>query len=146
MKLPGDEQRCTRSGEEGIGLVVAIFILVVLAFSGAVIWRVNSVQTITATQGLMGAKALFAAKAGVQWAIFQISRDGDCAGAEWPGHFQLTEGGLASLQVVVTCTATQHQDNSAPYNVYDVLSVATNGAYPSRDFAQRRVRATIVDQ
>ena len=139
-------ERRERDGEEGIGLVVAIFILVVLAFSGAVIWRVNSVQAVTATQGLMGGKALFAAKAGVQWAIFQISRDGDCVGAEWPGNFALTEGGLAGLQVVVTCTATQHQDNSAPYNVYDVLAVASHGAYPSRDFAQRRVRATIVDQ
>ena len=131
-------------GEEGFGLVAATFILVFLAVSGAVIWRVNSVQSITSTQGLVGAKVLFAAKSGIQWAIYQIAQDRSCAA--FPAAFAFAEAGLQGMDVAVTCTPTAVQDNSAPYNVYTVVATATYGAYPSRDFTRRLVQATIVDR
>ncbi|MCA1856241.1 agglutinin biogenesis protein MshP [Massilia oculi] len=84
----------------GIGLITAIFLLVVLAALGVVAVSVSTSQRATATMDEQGARAYQAARAGVEWGAFQVLRLSQCP----TQSFALPEGStLAGFTVTVQC-------------------------------------------
>jgi Tfp pilus assembly protein PilX len=61
-----------RAGSRGFAIVSAIFILVVLAALGAFIVNVSTNQQIGSTLDLQGVRAYQAARAGIEWGIYQV--------------------------------------------------------------------------
>lgn len=58
--------------EHGFTIVSAIFLLVVLAGLGVAIARFSSIQHISSAQDMQGSRAYHAARAGLEWGIFQV--------------------------------------------------------------------------
>jgi len=56
----------------GFSIVAAIFLLVVLAALGAFILNVSSNQQIGSALDVQGARAYQAARAGIEWGVFQV--------------------------------------------------------------------------
>lgn len=90
-----------RTREAGVGIVTAIFLLVVLAGLGVAMVGIYTAQQSSANIDLLGARAYQAARAGLEWGIFRQTRNNVC-GAQ--SSFQMPAGtSLSGFTVVVTC-------------------------------------------
>lgn len=152
-----DMRRGMFSGS-GFAMVSAIFLLVILAALGAFMLTFSTVQHTTATTDIQGSRAYQAARAGIEWAAYQVL---DPAGATvvapanpaWPnfpacpGAFPAAAGfagtNLAGFGVVVDCAFTDHAEGSMSIRVYQLTSSATAGA---GSFAVTRVINTSVSK
>ncbi len=121
----------------GFALVPAVFLIVVVALLAAVALRISIGQQQTVTVALQQARALAAARAGIDWAAYR-ALNGTCAG----GTLNLGEASLSGYTVSVTCTATAFTEGNASYQSYSITATASTGIYGTPDFAQRVVRAT----
>jgi MSHA biogenesis protein MshP len=89
------------SHQAGVGIVTAIFLLVVLAGLGVAMVGIYTSQQAGANVDLLGAQAYQAARAGLEWGIFQ-ARAGNCT-ASTPIKMP-TGTTLSVFTVHVSCT------------------------------------------
>jgi len=101
------------SRQAGVGIVTAIFLLVVLAGLGVAMVGIFTSQQASSNLDLMGAQAYQAARAGLEWGIFQTRAGGKCAVTPTsPNPFTYAEKfampagtSLSAFTVYVNCTA-----------------------------------------
>jgi MSHA biogenesis protein MshP len=87
--------------QAGVGIVTAIFLLVVLAGLGTAMVGIYTSQQSSANLDLLGAEAYQAARAGLEWGIFQQRRSNSCAGST---RVDMPAGtSLSAFTVFVTC-------------------------------------------
>jgi MSHA biogenesis protein MshP len=94
-------QRLRRSA--GVGLITAIFLLVVLTGLGVAMVTVFSGQQASSALDVQGARAYQAARAGIEWGLFQKLRNNTCASASFAMPAGTT---LSGFVVTVTCQKT----------------------------------------
>lgn len=128
-----------RGRQTGAALIVAIFLLVVLALLGAVAVRLTGVQQQTANLSLLSERALLAARSGAQWAAYRALTSGTCGTASTT----LAEGGLNGFTVDITCSSSSHNEGGAVTTVYSLEAFARAGNYGSPDYVSRRISATV---
>jgi len=132
-----------RRRPRGFALVPALFLIVIVGALCAVGLRMTMAQQQTVISALQQARALAAARAGIDWqAYLAINSSGTCSG----GTLNLAETALAGYTVVVTCTVNSFVDGSTTYYSYTIASTATTGVYGTSDFVQRVVRATFTNE
>jgi MSHA biogenesis protein MshP len=124
----------------GFALVPAIFLIVVLAALAAFAVRIYGGQQQTVTLALQGARALAAARAGIEWSA-RRALNGDCS----TSSLALSESALAGFSVTVGCSSQSYATAAGTVNVYLLDALATRGVYGSPDFVSRRVRASFTD-
>jgi MSHA biogenesis protein MshP len=124
----------------GFALVPALFLLVVLGALGIVAIRVGTGQQQAVTMGLMQARALAAAKTGIEWGAYQALH-GTCTG----GTLTLTEGALSGFSVVVSCNYSNFTNGSGNNNYYSIQSAASAGTYGQPGYVHRAIVATLTD-
>lgn len=106
--------------EAGVGLVTAIFLLVVLAGLGVAMVSLYTSQQTAAALDVQGARAYQAARAGLEWGMFQQMRRGSCAAET---KLAMPAGtSLTGFTVVVTCT----QQAAAPQPLFLITASACN--------------------
>lgn len=147
-RLPSHSSRSRLNLQAGFSIVSAIFLLVILAAMGAMIVTFSTVQHATSAQDVQSARAYQAARAGIEWGLYQLLRP---ATPECEGSTQFSPSGTLSLAgelqpftVTVTCAA------SAPVNeggvttaIYTIESTASFGAEPGAlGYVERRLRIT----
>jgi MSHA biogenesis protein MshP len=152
MTLPHRARR-----QSGFSIVSAIFLLVVLSLLGALMLTFSTVQHSTASQDIQGSRAYHAARAGIEWGLFQLLRTGtqpapgcnpNAIGAPQfaSGTGTALGGTLATFNVTVTCIA----DPNGPYiengnatNIYTITATATSGASPGAEgYVERSLQVT----
>jgi MSHA biogenesis protein MshP len=125
----------------GFALVPALFLIVVVGLLAAVALRVTTAQQETVSLALQQARALSAARAGIDWAAYKAI-NGSCAG----GTLSLSAASLAGFTVVVTCAATAYTDGAGSFQAFTIASTASFGNYGTADFVRRVVRATFTTE
>lgn len=137
----------------GFAIVSAIFILVVLAALGAFIVTISSNQQIGSALDVQGVRAYQAARAGIEWGVYQVQATLDYnfsygtipplavgnaspdlrACPTSPASFSPTASTLSNFTVTVTCTETAGTSGSP--KIYTLRSTACNqpngGACPN---------------
>lgn len=125
----------------GFALVSAIFILVVLAALGAFIVNISTSQHIGSALDVQGVRAYHAARAGIEWGVYQVQataaydfgytppynpNDRRCPGGGISSTDSFTPAAptMAAFVVTVTCAATA--DTNGGPTVYSVTSTACN--------------------
>jgi MSHA biogenesis protein MshP len=101
-------ERSPAHPDAGFTLVSVLFILVVLAALGAAMANISMRQQMGSAAELESARAFQAARAGVEWAAFQVLRN-PAPPAAAPACFATTSfsaSGLADYTVTVSCTRT----------------------------------------
>lgn len=127
----------------GFAIVSAIFILVVLAVLGAFMVNVSTNQQIGSALDVQGVRAYQAARAGIEWGLYQQIHNGTCTAAT---NLALAATTLSTFTVTVTCSSTVDA-NDGP-TVYTVTSTACNvaggcpAAIPSSSYIERRLDVT----
>jgi MSHA biogenesis protein MshP len=93
----------TRRRSRGVGLVTAIFLLVVLAGLGVALVTIFTSQQQTILLDEQGARAHQAARAGIEWGLFHRLRDKTCTDGS-KNAVALSGEVLSQFTVRVTCT------------------------------------------
>jgi len=127
--------------QQGISLVPALFLMIVLAALGVVAVRLNAVQSQTVVLAMQSARAYSAARAGIEWSAYQALVVGSCVNSS----ITLTEAGLAGFTVDTTCAVSVHTEGPSTVQVYTIDAFARSGLYGTPDYVSRRIRSTITD-
>jgi MSHA biogenesis protein MshP len=128
--------------QSGFSLVTAIFLLVVLGTLGAMMATFFSTQQQSSALDVMGSRAYQAARAGIEWAAFNVSQQpagSGCTGISSPLFAAGTlAADLSLFTVTLTCTSTSAVEGGSTVYVYDFLSTASSGGVPgSADYVER---------
>ena len=136
--------------QRGFTLVTAIFILVVLVSLAAAITLISTSQQLGSAADIQGAKAYQAARAGIEWGVYQVTRASTCSAST---TFTLTPASLSDFTITVECTP--FTDASTGPTVYRIIATACNrpgtgGSCPNTDaggpgsnYIERRLQVSI---
>ncbi len=128
------------SKQTGFTLIAAIFLLVVVAGLVAYAINIRVVQQTTLVYGVQGARALQAARSGLEWGIARSFTLNACPA---PAAFVIPDTALNAFNVTVTCTETAHTEGATTIEAYRLTSTATSGGFGTLDFIQRGMLATV---
>lgn len=148
-----------RQQARGFTLVSVVFILVVLAALGAALASISIRQQMGSAASLESARALQAARAGLEWAAFQALRN-PAPPAAAPACFattSFTATGLSAYTITVSCTRTPGagtvSDGTTALAFYTLVANACNapsgGACPASGtpnltYVERQLTWTVV--
>ena len=128
------------SRREGFSLISAVFLVVVVSAACAAMLGMVGAERRSSTLGILGSRALQAARSGIEWATAKaVGNPAACP----TGTFNLSQGALGGFQVTVTCTRTQHDENGSTWSTFRLRSDAQRGSFGSFDYAFRRVESTV---
>jgi MSHA biogenesis protein MshP len=141
VRLPGRLQ-------QGFGLVSAIFLVVVLSALGAAMASLSAMQHASAAMDVLEVRAYHAARAGLEWGLYQSLVRSSCPGSANPTSFTPPAPTLSGFTVKVTCVNTTDANTNPPVQVRQIVSTAcyipNGGACPeqgsSSDYVERVVQ------
>jgi MSHA biogenesis protein MshP len=109
MRTPDITRRLRQTG---FGLVSAIFLVVVLALLGTAMVAISTTQQQSSALDIEGVRAYQAAKAGIEWGLYQRLQLGVCTGAN--ANVPLPPGtSLSGFTVTVVCRPDTFLGNTA---------------------------------
>ena len=126
---------------QGFTLVGAVFILVVLSLAASFVVTIATVSHLTTSFAVAGSKALFAAKSGIQWAVFQVVNDPLNCFANT--NLVLTQAGVSGYTTQVTCSLSTFTEGVTTFNVFTLTSIASRGSFGDQYYVQRQLQATV---
>jgi MSHA biogenesis protein MshP len=107
--------------KRGFSLISAIFLLVVLSALGAAIVNVTTAQHAGSALDVQGARAYQAARAGVEWGLYQ-KVNGSCAASS--SFAMPATSALSQFSVTVACVKTASV--TPGLDRYQVIAIACN--------------------
>jgi len=136
-----------QSSQRGFSLISGIFLLVVIAALGTFAVTLSTTQNQSQAQDVLGSRAYQAARAGIEWAAFNVNQQIASAPAAWNGCTQgatplgTLNGNLSVYTVTVNCSAASFVEGTSWIWIYDVSAVAkTTGSSPaSPNYTERQV-------
>ena len=125
-----------------MGLMSALFVLVVMAVFGAMMVEMAGVQRRTSLLALQGTRALHAATAGLEWGMHEALAASACPAST---TINLSEGGLRGFRVSVSCSSSAHREAGDTFDIYSLTVVAEYANFGDLDYTRRRLVATLTD-
>jgi len=127
--------------QRGMSLVVAIFLITVIATLAAFAMTVGTATRESENLQLQADRAMAAARAGMEWAAYRVRVAGVCPA----GAFPLTQGALSGFRVTITCVSnTGPHDAPSNYRMYGVRSFAQWGNFGASNYASRTIDETFI--
>ena len=130
----------------GFALILAVFLIVTLAAIGVYLVTVSTGQVQAVSQDEQSVRAYRAARAGLEFAIFQRLRNS--AACTTPVPF--TNPGLSGFRAEVTCAqvGSAETEGASTVTVYRVISKGCNAnpcspATPDQTYVERELQTTI---
>jgi MSHA biogenesis protein MshP len=139
-------RQVARGRTGGFALVPALFLVVVLGALALVAVRVGNGQQHAVTMGLLQARALAAARAGVEWGAYRaLAPAPNVALCTASTTLNLSEAALNGFTVVVSCSSTAFANGAATSHSYTINATATTGTYGQPMYVRRVFSATFTD-
>lgn len=149
-----ESKELARLAQRGFSIVTAIFLIVVLALLGVYIVSVTGIQQSSQQIDLQGVRAYHAARAGIEWAAFQVLDPNNtlnpatCGTAfvtcpASPATLPALAGSLSPFTVTVTCSATATTEGNREIRVFAITSTATAGTAGTPGYVNRQLQATL---
>ena len=111
------------STQRGVSLITAIFLLVVLAGLAAAMVNVSIMQNTSSAMDVQGARAYQAARAGIEWGVYQQLKNTACVAST---SFVPPAPTMSAFTVTVGCTATSYAAATPNITVYRITATACN--------------------
>jgi MSHA biogenesis protein MshP len=121
-----------RRPQRGMSLVVAIFLIVIIALLSAFAVSVGNATTQSTNQRLYADRAQAAAEAGLEWGAYNALALGACDGTPPYPVLNLAQGSLSGYRVEVQCVAHG--------GVFDITAFAQRGNFGQADYASRQLQ------
>jgi MSHA biogenesis protein MshP len=132
--------------ESGFVLPTAIFLLVILAALAAYMVSLSRTSHLSSALDIQGARAYLAARAGIEWAAWQVidpQTQPPTSTTPCPAATTLTlTGTLAAFKVDLACIRTPATDGADAVAIYQITSTATSGAIGEVDYVERQIQAS----
>ena len=144
------ERTAHRKRLRGFSVAAAVFLLVVLAALAAFLLTVGGLQQTSSNLDLQGAKSYQAARAGIEWGVFQALRNVSCTPS--PGVSFSLPGDLSDFTVTVECDQTPYDEipTSATKKVFRIFATVCNRPSGGRCpglvgplYVERQLQATV---
>ena len=147
-----------KSNQQGFSLITAIFLLVVLATLMGYMVSLRVVQQTMVVMNVQGARALQAARSGLEYGVYQVLGPGAtvASAAAWcaaPGSvsFDATESALNSFTVTLGCSLSDHDEGVVTVTSYQIDALAENGDFTlgsdaPPDYVSRKIRVTVSNE
>lgn len=134
--------------QRGFSLVSAIFLLIVVAALGTFAVTVSGTQHQSAALDVLGTRAYHAARAGMEWGVYQVIRNPGgitCSVAGASNAITLPAGTtLAPFTVNLVCQSyAPVTEGSATLSAYRLTSTATMGTAGAPDRVERVIAVTL---
>jgi MSHA biogenesis protein MshP len=123
------------SRERGMSLVVAIFLITVIASLAAFAVTIGTATRESENLQLQADRALAAARAGVEWGAFRALVQTSCPGSNNPTVFNLNQAALRGFRVTVTCQRL----SIGATETFEIVSFAQWSNFGAANYAYRRV-------
>jgi MSHA biogenesis protein MshP len=145
-------------GEGGFAFIAALFLLVVLGAFVAFVMSISMNAHASGALAVQGARAYEAARAGVEWATYQILDPRQAINGVVttpPPCFASPStpalpGQLGQFSLTVSCTrypigasSNYYEEGSQRVAVYDVIATATQGTPGAADYVERQIQVRI---
>lgn len=153
MSLSTIRSRLPEKASAGFVLPSAIFLLVILAALAAFLVTISTTQSTTSAQDVQGARAYQAARAGIEWGLYQVLDPLNAsavppADAAWPNMPGCPAGALVveGFNVVVGCDPALpylEAGNSRSIRVYRLVSTASLGVVGAANHVERQIQVTV---
>lgn len=148
-------RRRSSGRQSGFVLVLAVFMLVMLAAISAYLLTISTLQVQAAAQDEAGARAYQSARTGIDWGAYQILRAPAqafataCAAGASTQTIALA-GQLAGFSVAVTCQAGAAQtEGASTFRAYTITATGCNQAgcpgTASAIYVERQLRVSLVN-
>lgn len=131
--------------QKGFTLITALFLLVVVALLSVYMIKFSSVQHTTLVYGVQGARAMSAARTGLEWGIHQAIKDDACSSSN-PAFNTSGAGRLDTFSIDVACSFTDHVEGSVTVRTYVLTSSAEVGTFGTLDYVFRSLQASVSRQ
>jgi MSHA biogenesis protein MshP len=122
---------------KGFMLPMAIFLLVILATLVGYAMRLAVLANMGAIQDVQGSQAYLAARAGTEWAAFQVLTPVNMATCPVvPSPFTIN-----GFNIVLDCNFTDWTDKGTTQDIriYNIVATASVGVAGSQDYVERRI-------
>ncbi|MDD5295939.1 MAG: hypothetical protein PHU46_03405 [Rhodocyclaceae bacterium] len=152
----GERREALRAfrGTGGFALLSAIAILVLLSTLAGYLARIGALSQIGAALDIQGSRAYHAARAGVEWGLYQVLDPSNATvvapgSGTWPNLPTCPAATTLTLEgfsVAVTCTAYgpyYESGNSHTSQLYTITATATSGTVGNGGYAERQLSATV---
>jgi len=127
--------------QQGITLIGAIFVLIIVSLLGQYLINIAGVQRQTSLLSLQSSRAYQAANAGLEWGIAKTIADNTC-----PISFPTSFPSLSSFTVTISCNHLGNFDeNGITSNVYKLNATSQFGSYGEVDYVSRQLQVIIND-
>jgi MSHA biogenesis protein MshP len=123
-----------RHRQAGVSLIVALFLIVVVALLAAFAVSIGTSQREQTNLQLAADRAAQAAHAGVEWAATRALVNNSCVGST----LNLTQGALNGYTVTITCSRTNHAVGTPSY---DITSFAQYGRFGAAGYVSKMMTA-----
>lgn len=143
-RLQFDQTMRAAKYAQGFLLPAAIFLLVILAALGAYAVNLSTTQNATSQQDVQGARAYQMARAGVEWAAYQVMVPATADLGNCPAS--PTNLSIEGFSVVVTCARSAdyfEQGTDHTIAMYDVTATASFGTAGSAGYIERQIQVTL---
>ncbi len=137
----------------GFALPSAIFLLVVLAALAAFLANIAGTQSMTSTQDVQGTRAYHAARAGIEWGLYQVLDPTNVTvvppGAPaWPNLPACPTAVTLSIEgfaVTVSCSSSDYSEAGLDrrIRVFRLLATASLGVVGAATHVEREVEASV---
>jgi MSHA biogenesis protein MshP len=125
-------------------LITAIFLLVVVATLSVYILNLRNVQQQTLVFGVPVARAMQAARTGIEWGIYQSLTANDCPTTPTTNLvFTAQDAALGAFTITVTCTESVHTEGSTEIKTFQLRAMAYTGNYGTLDYVSRLMEASV---
>jgi len=130
-----------KARQRGMSLIAALFMIVVMALLALFAVRIGGSAERDMSTELMQARALAAARSGIEYAAYRALTLTNCNSlGGFNVNVPLTEDVLNGFTVNVRCSGVQHGPTSWTYNV---RAQARRGVYGSPDYVSRTLLRTL---
>jgi MSHA biogenesis protein MshP len=127
--------------QAGFTLITAIFLLVVVATLSVYILNLRNVQQQTLVFGVQGARAMQAARTGIEWGINRSLEANNCPTTNLV--FTAPDAALSAFTITVTCTESAHIEGTTGIKTFQLRAVAQTGGYGTLDYVSRLMEASV---
>ncbi len=141
------------SARRGFALVSAIFLIVILAALGTFMVTLSTVQHTTSAQDLQGSRAYHAARAGIDWGVYQVLTPENSNPPNTPyvcpaaaTTLNSLAGSLAGFVVTIECiesVGSPFTEGASQIHVYQITSTARLGTAGNTHYVERQLTAAI---
>jgi len=126
--------------QNGMSLIGAIFIMVILSAVGVYLLSLNAMQQTGTSLSLQSSRALYAAESGIEWAAWYVRTNNNCPAS---GTSFNIENFMLNID---DCTETSITEGTNSYKIFDVeITAKTSGSlFGDSGYSSRTLQSHIV--